>query len=46
MEKAPLPKGDFNRRVILFGSDGADARLVTMALAKKPWHNVAYFPGA
>ena len=46
LEKAPLPNDDFNRRVVLFGKDGAQARVLADALSKRPWHNVAYFPGA
>ncbi|MBN8907173.1 MAG: rhodanese-like domain-containing protein, partial [Rhodospirillales bacterium] len=42
----PLPEDDFNRRIILFGRDGAQARRVAEALATRPWHNVAYFPGS
>ncbi len=45
LEKAPLPNDDFNRRVVLFGRDGADARALAVALGKRPWHNVMYFAG-
>ncbi len=46
LEKAPLPNDDFNRRVVLFGRDGADVRALAVALGKRPWANVMYFPGA
>jgi rhodanese-related sulfurtransferase len=43
---APLPLDDFNRRVVLFGRDGAQARKLADILSTKPWHNVAYFAGS
>lgn len=43
--KAPLPKDDFNTRIVLFGRDAAQARALAHALSKRPWHNVAYFTG-
>lgn len=45
LKKAPLPEDDFNRRIILFGQDAAQARKLADALRERPWHNVAYFPG-
>jgi rhodanese-related sulfurtransferase len=42
---APLPLDDFNRRIVLFGRDGAQARKMADAMSRRPWHNVAYFPG-
>ena len=45
LAKIPLPEDDFNRRVILFGRDAAQARHLADALSKRPWHNVAYFAG-
>jgi rhodanese-related sulfurtransferase len=45
LEKAPLPRDDFNTRVVLFGRDGAQARKLADALGKTPYQNVAYFPG-
>ena len=42
----PLPLDDFNRRIVLFGRDGAQVLGLVTALSKRPWHNVAYFPGA
>jgi len=41
----PMPLDDFNTRIILFGRDAAQARAVADALAKRPWHNIMYFPG-
>src|SRR6266550_2753445 len=45
LQKAPLPEDDFNTRIVLFGRDSAQARTLADALAKRPWHNVAYFTG-
>jgi rhodanese-related sulfurtransferase len=45
LEKAPLPRDDFNTRVILFGRDGAQARKLADFIAKTPYQNVSYFPG-
>jgi rhodanese-related sulfurtransferase len=45
LKKLPLPEDDFNRRVVLFGRNGAQARQLSDVLSKRPWHNVAYFPG-
>jgi rhodanese-related sulfurtransferase len=45
LKALPLPEDDFNRRIILFGSDGTQAAKAARALSKRPWHNVAYFPG-
>lgn len=46
LTKLPLPEDDFNRRVVLFGRDAAQARKLAEVLSKRPWHNVAYFPGS
>lgn len=46
LQKAPLPKDDFNTRIVLFGRDSSQARTLADALSKLPWHNVAYFPGS
>jgi rhodanese-related sulfurtransferase len=46
LKKLPLPLDDFNRRIVLFGRDGAQARKLADLLSKRPWHNVAYYPGA
>jgi rhodanese-related sulfurtransferase len=45
LDKAPLPMDDFNTRIVLFGRDAAQARALADALSKRPWHNVAYYPG-
>lgn len=45
LKKVGLPEDDFNRRVVLFGRDGADARKLAEFLSTRPWHNVAYFNG-
>jgi rhodanese-related sulfurtransferase len=42
----PLPLDDFNRRIVLFGRDGAQVLGLVTAMSKRPWHNVAYFPGS
>ena len=41
----PLPRDDFNRRVVLFGRDAAQARAIADLLAKRPLTNVSYFSG-
>lgn len=46
LQKAPMPHDDFNTRIVLFGRDAAQARMLADALSKRPWHNVAYFPGS
>ncbi len=45
LQKAPLPRDDFNTRIVLFGRDSAQARTLADAFSKIPWHNVTYFPG-
>lgn len=45
LKKIPLPEDDFNRRVVLFGADGTQARKLAEILSSRPWHNVTYFPG-
>ena len=45
LQKVPLPRDDFNTRIVLFGRDAAQARALADALSKRPWHNVTYFPG-
>jgi rhodanese-related sulfurtransferase len=42
---APMPNTDFNTRVILFGRDAAQARMLADAVGKTPFQNVSYFPG-
>lgn len=46
LTKIPLPEDDFNRRIVIFGRDAAQARKLADILSKRPWHNVGYFPGA
>ena len=46
VQGSPMPVEDFNTRVVVFGSDAAQARALAEALSKRPWHNVAYFAGA
>jgi rhodanese-related sulfurtransferase len=43
--KVPMPRNDFNTRIVLFGRDSAQARTLADALSKSPFHNVTYFPG-
>lgn len=42
----PLPLDDFNRRIVLFGTDAAQVLGLAQAMSKRPWHNVSYFPGS
>ena len=46
LEKAPLPRDDFNTRIVLFGRDAGQARRLADAIGKTPYQNVAYYPGA
>ncbi len=46
LAKIPLPEDDFNRRIILFGRDPAQARRFADLLSKRPWHNVSYYAGS
>jgi rhodanese-related sulfurtransferase len=46
LEKAPLPRTDFNTRLIIFGRDAAQARRLADAIGKTPFQNVSYFPGS
>jgi rhodanese-related sulfurtransferase len=46
LAKAPLPRDDFNTRVVLFGRDAAQARRLADAIGKTPYQNVSYFPGS
>ena len=45
LQKAPLPRDDFNTRVVLFGRDFAQARKLADRINTVAWHNVVYFPG-
>ncbi len=42
LKKLPLPEDDFNRRIVLLGRDGAQARTFADMLRTRPWHNVSY----
>jgi rhodanese-related sulfurtransferase len=46
LQNAPMPRNDFNTRIVLFGRDSAQARTLADALSKLPWHNVVYFTGS
>lgn len=46
LKKVSLPEDDFNRRIVLFGRDAAQARTLAEVLSKRPWHNVTYYPGS
>lgn len=45
LKKMDLPEDDFNRRIVLFGGSGTEALKLATFMAKRPWHNVSYFPG-
>jgi rhodanese-related sulfurtransferase len=45
LKKLPLPEDDFNRRIVLVGRDGAQARRLADVLRTRPWHNVSYLSG-
>jgi rhodanese-related sulfurtransferase len=45
LKDAPLPLDDFNRRIVLVGRDGSQARKMAEAMSTRPWHNVAYYSG-
>ena len=40
-----LPMEDHNPRIVVFGRDGAQARLVAEAVVREAFHNVAFFDG-
>jgi rhodanese-related sulfurtransferase len=42
----PMPEDDFNRRIVLFGRDFTQAHALAEFFSKRPWHNVAYYPGS
>ena len=46
LSKAPMPRDDFNTRIILFGRDRGEARTLADAIGKTAMQNVSYFPGA
>lgn len=45
LDRAPLPRNDFNTRIVIFGRDGAQARKLADAIGKTPFQNVSYFAG-
>lgn len=45
LKDAPLPLDDFNRRIVLVGADGPQARKMADAMSSRPWHNVAFYSG-
>jgi rhodanese-related sulfurtransferase len=45
LRKAPMPNTDFNTRIVLFGRDKAQTRMLADAVGKTPYQNVSYFPG-
>lgn len=45
MKKPPFPLDDFNRRIVLFGADGKNARKFADYMSHRPWHNVVFYPG-
>lgn len=45
LKKLSLPEDDFNRRIVLFGSNTEQARKLAEFLSRKPWHNVMYYAG-
>lgn len=45
LKKIDLPEDDFNRRIVLFGRNGAEARKLADFMSKRPWHNVSFFLG-
>jgi rhodanese-related sulfurtransferase len=45
LSKAPMPRDDFNTRIILFGRDQSQARALADAIGKSAMQNVSYFPG-
>jgi rhodanese-related sulfurtransferase len=40
-----LPMHDYNTRIVVFGTDGAQARELALELTRGAFHNVAYFDG-
>jgi rhodanese-related sulfurtransferase len=45
LARAPLPRDDFNTRIVLVGRDGIQARRLAEVFSKLPYQNVSYFPG-
>jgi rhodanese-related sulfurtransferase len=46
LSNPPLPIDDFNRRIVLFGRDATQVLGLAAVMSKRPWYNVAYFPGS
>jgi hypothetical protein len=40
-----LPMDDHNTRIVVFGRDAAQARILAEAVAREAFDNVPYFPG-
>jgi rhodanese-related sulfurtransferase len=40
-----LPMEDHNTRIVVFGRDGAQARLVAEAVVNEAFHNVGFYDG-
>jgi rhodanese-related sulfurtransferase len=43
--QAPMPRNDFNTRIVIFGRDGAQARNLADVIGRTPFQNVSYFAG-
>jgi rhodanese-related sulfurtransferase len=43
--QAPMPRNDFNTRIVIFGRDGAQARKLANVIGTTPFQNVSYFAG-
>ena len=43
--QAPMPRNDFNTRIVIFGRDGAQARKLADVIGATPFQNVSYFAG-
>jgi rhodanese-related sulfurtransferase len=45
LDNAPKPNHDFNTRIVIFGRDGFQARVMAEAMGMSAYHNVNYYPG-
>jgi rhodanese-related sulfurtransferase len=43
--QAPMPRNDFNTRIVIFGRVGSQARKLADVIGKTPFQNVSYFAG-
>jgi rhodanese-related sulfurtransferase len=43
--QAPMPRNDFNTRIVIFGRDGSQARKLADVIGTTPFQNVSYFAG-